>query len=242
MTLFKVKPDATAWLSGQPETAMGFQLVRRSGSEPLLIVWGGQVAAILGDILMPSEGPDGFLGLEWRTADEDRVGLFDRWKNSLDVIEIDKNSTVLPSSSLFLIVSAPSTALPAPPAAPTPVYGHTPFLASTEPGDVFYRWEAWPASRRIDPTTGAVSPGTFTAPNSEVMFMPTGFSAVARLALPSLLPACFRWELHPPAGTSVLCGACVPLYGQAGGGVEVVFPAGFTNAGAIAAPVILPAL
>ena len=37
-------------------------------------------------------------------------------------------------------------------------------------------------------------------------------------------------------------GASVPLYGQSGGGVEVMFPKGTKNRGPIANPVVLPIL
>jgi hypothetical protein len=74
-----------------------------------------------------------------------------------------------------------------------------------------------------------------------VPFVTSGFGAVGRFALPSLSPACWRWELRPPPAIMFRCGASVPPYRQSGGGVEAEFPAGFVNVGAIASPVILPA-
>jgi hypothetical protein len=73
-------------------------------------------------------------------------------------------------------------------------------------------------------------------------FFPTGFAAVGRYALPNLVPACCRWQFSPPAGTIVDCGASVPLYGQAGGGVEVRLQKQITAAGAIPNPIVLPPL
>jgi hypothetical protein len=55
-------------------------------------------------------------------------------------------------------------------------------------------------------------------------------------------PACFRWELQPPANELIECGASVPLYGQSGGGVEVRFPRSTTNRCPIADPVLLPVM
>jgi hypothetical protein len=52
----------------------------------------------------------------------------------------------------------------------------------------------------------------------------------------------FRWELQPNRGTSILCGAVVPMYTQAGGGVEVCFDTGATNIGPIADQLIIPPL
>jgi hypothetical protein len=65
---------------------------------------------------------------------------------------------------------------------------------------------------------------------------------VARFALPNFLPACFRWELQPVAGTTLECGASVPLFGQSGGGVEVKFVSQTDNRCPIADPIVLPAL
>lgn len=80
----------------------------------------------------------------------------------------------------------------------------------------------------------------YAAPMSDLPLVPTGLSAVSRYALPSLLPARWRYELRPPAGTKMRYGASVPLYGQSGGGVEVMFPLPFNNVGHIADPVLLP--
>ena len=70
--------------------------------------------------------------------------------------------------------------------------------------------------------------------------MTTGFSVLGRYAIPWLLPARYRWEIQPVAKTRVACGLSVPLYGYAGGGVEVEFTKATTNRGPIANPVILP--
>jgi hypothetical protein len=115
----------------------------------------------------------------------------------------------------------------------------------TAPFDIFYRFEAWPASRRV--TTGqggTIAIGTFASPSSELPFLPTGFAAVARNALPSFFPAVFRYELAPVPNAPVLCGAAVPMFGMSGGGVEVMFTENPTtqNRGAIALPVVVPPL
>jgi len=133
-----------------------------------------------------------------------------------------------------------------PPAPPRPgyIYGHLPFSGVTQSGDVFYRCEHWATSRRVRvwSTTNDILAGTYGFPKSELNFVPTGFAAVGRYALPDLPPACRRYEITPPAGYTLQCGACVPLYGQAGGGVEVMFPTTFTNAVSLPSPAVLPPL
>ena len=164
---------------------------------------------------------------------------FEEWRISLEKAPIMK-----PMSQPLvarMIVNLGGYLPPVPPR-PAVVYGHLPFSGATQANDVVYRCECWPTSRKINVTTGVVAPDTFTFPPSELQFVPTGFAAVGRYALPSLPPACNRYELHPPANTPMRCGASVPLYGQAGGGVEVLFHRGFQNNGPIAAPHILPPL
>lgn len=102
----------------------------------------------------------------------------------------------------------------------------------------------YPTSRKIDRSVNppTIAQDTYAAPASEAPFAVTGFAAVARFALPNLMPACFRYELQPVAGTLIECGASVPLYGQSGGGVEVKFTNLTNNRCAIADPIILPAL
>jgi hypothetical protein len=136
------------------------------------------------------------------------------------------------------------TLVPAPPRPPggLPLPPHLPMQTNTLDREVFYRCEAFPTSKRIDQARKTIAPLTYAAPFSEVPFIPTGFAAVGRFALPSYFPAVFRWELQPQIGTSILCGAVVPMYGQSGGGVEVCFDAGGTNNCAIADQVILDPL
>lgn len=132
--------------------------------------------------------------------------------------------------------------LPSPPPRPAYVYGHLPFSGVTQTSDVFYRCEHWAVSRRVLRSTDEVLAGTYGFPASELSFVPTGFAAVGRYALPNLPPACRRYEITPPTRYTLQCGACVPLYGQAGGGVEVMFPKKFKNAVTIKPPAVLPPL
>jgi len=118
--------------------------------------------------------------------------------------------------------------------------GHLPFKRNTAANDVFYRCEPWPVSRRVLQSGNLVRPGTYAFPQSELLFVPTGFAAVGRYSLPNLLPGCFRWEIKPTKNCSISIGSSLPLFGLSGGGVEVCFPNGATNCGPIANPVQLP--
>ncbi len=124
---------------------------------------------------------------------------------------------------------------------PSPLYGHLPHAGLCKGNEVFYRYESTPSSARIDLAQGEVIlSDTYASPILEVPFIQSGLAAVARYALPSVNPARWRYELRPPAGTHFRYGACVPQYGQSGGGVEIMFTHAFKNVGPIANPVVLP--
>ena len=88
----------------------------------------------------------------------------------------------------------------------------------------FHRFSAFKPDFRVDPATGSFSAGTYAAPESEVPFVPTGFVAVGRFALPNKWPASYLYEIEAPVGTIVDFGTVAPAFGQAGGGVEAYFP------------------
>lgn len=146
------------------------------------------------------------------------ANVFHNWLNGLPIAP---DLTPVSFRAVAGIVVVPPPVLAPAPAYPVGVYGHVPFQGTTQANDRFCRFEAWPTSRRVNTPVGQVAPGTFAGPWSEDQFIACGFGAVARFALPSLLPACFRWEFEVGPGTPVKCGAAIPLYGQSGGGVEV---------------------
>lgn len=102
---------------------------------------------------------------------------------------------------------------------------------------VFHRYSAYHPDRRVDPKTGSFLPGTYAVPESEVPFIPTGFAAVGRLALPNTLPASHHYIVEAASGTAVRFGTVAPAFGQAGGGVEVFFAKGAVN---IQRPIVAP--
>jgi hypothetical protein len=237
LQLSRVQDGDLNWLAEQPESAMGVQLVLLQ--TPL----GLRLVQVVGGLVVydPQGYGEGLPLARWMSYGqaEEREGEFRTWLQDLPVDDVSLRAGSIVSARFVIYPAFP---LPPAPVPPPVTFGHLPFLGTCDDDEVYYRWEAFPSSRRIDRATGKITPGTFTAPASEVSFVASGFGAVGRFALPNLSPANWRWELRPPAGTSFRCGASVPLYGQAGGGVEVEFLNGFLNVGPIANPFILPAL
>jgi hypothetical protein len=119
----------------------------------------------------------------------------------------------------------PSAPPPTPGAALSPPlpYGHLPFQRNTRTNyERFVRFTAFATDPRIT-SDGGLLPGTFAAPASEERMVPGGFAAVGRYALPTLMPAVWRRDIIPPINRPYHSGAVVPMFGQAGGGVEVMF-------------------
>jgi hypothetical protein len=172
-----------------------------------------------------------------------QISDFDNWRSTLPMAQNVTFSKQQPLKAIIgLILHGPIGPLPLPPLRPAYVYGHLQFHGTTQANDIFYRYESFPTSRRINQATKTIAADTFAAPESEMPLTPSGFSAVARFALPSLFPARWRWELKPITGSVLKCGASVPLFGQCGGGVEVMFVASTTTRAPILNPFVLDAL
>jgi hypothetical protein len=263
MALFQIDPNTQIDFARRPELMMGVQIAldhREDGQSArhIYVLLNGQVLLSLDEGL--PEAIRSISSADWMIAElmqEEAAGLFRRWYDRLPYfewirpLEPDELVNYGNPSVLGMIFHGPVGPLPPPPARPAYVYGHLQFHATAGPKDIFYRYEQFPQSRRIlpndplDPSDTRllnVRAGTYAAPFSEAPFVPTGFAAVGRFALPLMTPARWRYELRPAPGASFKCGACVPLYGQAGGGVEVMYVNDTRNNGEIAKPVVLPIL
>lgn len=224
---------------GLPEIAMGLQIA--SANDNLAFIVGGQVAIIPNE--KDSKIDKSLLRIfkKWSGMSlEASRSDFEVWRNDLAKapelkhLEADRIELAL----VFKPVG-PQASLPKPPPV---IYGHLPFAKRTQANEIYYRCEPWPKSVRIQQNIKRILAHTFACPGSEVPFLTSGFATVGRYALPNLMPHCYRWELQPVAGAMLDCGASVPLYGQAGGGVEVRFRNVTANSGPIANPMTLPPL
>ena len=204
---------------------MGFQLVEAVawGDEKQLLVFNSQYAIDLTE-------------LKLERSNEPVMIL----RNGLRIVELLKSPTTqtifsapeigsfrLSDSRIASVAGASTSATPAPSVAlPSSLVKHVTLGGPR----VFHRFSAYNPDRRVDPVTGSFLPGTYAAPESEVPFVPTGFLAVGRFALPNNLPASHHYETEASGGTSVDFGTVAPAFGQAGGGVEAYFAGGAVNA------------
>ncbi len=246
MTMWRISPKEQLLFAAKPEVAMDTQIGIIGGKEVAIIGCRLAIAfdqKLENDLMHRRE----IMGINTfkMQAEEYEFNLL-QWFNSLDIAPVI--SLVEDREEARIIMgmirhgSRPG-AVTSTPARPTHIYGHLPHQARCDGSDVFYRYEAFPTSLRIDQVNQKVTkPDTYAAPFSEKDFTPTGLSAVGRFALPSLDPHRWRWELQPVAHTLVYYGASVPLYGQAGGAVEVMLPDPFDNLVPIPNPTVLDIL
>lgn len=224
MQMWSLGAGAISSLVNLPETGMGFQLVEAVvlGMTKPLLVLNADHAIDIAEI-----------GLEF--GDDPSVIL----RNGLRIIDTMNSGIVqtmfaAPQPHSFKLlgsrISLPQIANPIAGgvlmvALPSSLVKHVSLPANR----VFHRFSAFNPDRRVDPKSGSLLPGTYVAPESEIPFVPTGFTAVGRFALPNNLPASHHYVVEAPAGTSVDFGTVAPAFGQAGGGVEAYFKNAVTN-------------
>jgi len=91
----------------------------------------------------------------------------------------------------------------------------------------YYRFCPYSIDKRVD-RAGNFRPGTYGTTYADLHFVPSGFAAVGRYALPNPASAAFISSIVTFDRPN-LVGTATPNFGQAGGGVEVLFNAGATN-------------
>jgi hypothetical protein len=236
MAILRLGPHQIKEFDARSEVAMDVQIGLDESETPYVVV--GSRVAIQHDDKIQDE-----LAKFTRARSEKSEQLkarMDVWLLGLPTIATLRPAPTQQAYSILAFMPlGPRYPLPKAPPRRSYVHGHLPFHGICSGEDVFYRYEAFSTSLRVDLKTNSVTkPNTYGAPFSEGDFTPTGLSAVGRFALPSLLPACWRYTLTPPKGTEFYYGASVPLYGQSGGAVEVMFPKPFSNNGPIAVTVL----
>lgn len=230
MSMYSLGDQGRGELLHLPETGIGFQLVEGTfwGDRKKFLVFNADLAIDLSS-----------LNLDF-TADPDVV----QRNEARIVAEIRAVYTTViaaPGPHSFRLLSgrvetASSPVGPVLAARPSSLVKHVTLAASR----TFCRFSAFQPDRRVDPVTGDVAAGTYAAPQSESPFVPTGFVAVGRFALPNNVPASYRYTLRAPAGTRVSFGTVTPAFGQSGGGVEAFFDSLVVNQAPRVAPVKIP--
>jgi hypothetical protein len=207
-----------------PETGMGFQIVEAriwGATKPLLVFNASEAIDISQLGLEMGQEPDAVLKNGLRIINAMQTGIVQTM-----IMAPGPTGFNLLNSRIPLVAAAAAAAKGPVAALPSSLVKTVTLTANR----VFHRFSAYNPDRRVNPTTGNFVAGTYAAPASEVPYVPTGFVAVGRFALPLNLPASHHYEVEAPVGTLVHFGTVAPAFGQAGGGVEAFFPNAVTNA------------
>jgi hypothetical protein len=106
----------------------------------------------------------------------------------------------------------------------TGVAGAVPLIASDtlKKDTVFYRLLSSSSDPRY--VAGQLTAGTYLTTVRDKRYANSGFATVGRYALPIPLPASHVRRYELPTGTVINVGTVAPMFGQAGGGVEIQLP------------------
>ena len=132
----------------------------------------------------------------------------------------DFKASIVPKPKIVSSLPSPplSTSLPAPwPTSPTLVATST-----AKANEIFWRVSSVNPDRRI--RGGNLVPGTYVTGNGDFAHLTTGFGNVGRYALPTPFPAGHLFKCIAAGGEVLHAGTARPNFGQAGGGVEILFP------------------
>jgi hypothetical protein len=213
--LFSVSESSERRLLQQPESGMGYQLIGYRGDLMLVI---NATVAIVRDRMRE----DKFTSEDYRYLSGEPS--LDNLK-SLQPIQFDDEVRIVFSlldksvnDDAFIgefLSSETATELP-------PEAGN-----SIQPLP-YYRFSAYARDKRVDPATGNFLRGTYATTFNDLHFVPSGFAAVGRFALPNPAAARYVFQILTHEVPSLM-GTAAPNFGQAGGGVEVLFRNGAGN-------------
>ena len=234
MNAYLLNQDADAGVNpllGLSETGMGYQLVRIVGSPGYThqfvpcgeyIAFNSQLLINLNEYSAFIQGADEELQPQMFATYADFLSTF-RAKNTLtEVFHLPALELLTTGISL----SPGGSTTPAS-SGPTVTWSKSTTLVVstiTSATDHFYRLCSVNPDPRFNTISGQFAPGTYFTTDKDVSFVNSGLSAVGRFALPSAFPASNMYKSTPGAGVSVYIGTSRPAFGQAGGGVEALFP------------------
>ena len=217
MAIFRVTGRAAARLVELPESGMGFQVLRYRDTFFIALN-----ATVLFPIVELSERGISENDYSLLSGDPDSPQV-----SELEPIELDGGFSVV-FSHLDRSIQDPelvqSFKLSFSETASSPPESVIP---SRRPHS-YYRFCAYFRDMRVDRNTGNLLPGTYATTYNDLHFVPSGFAAVGRYALPNPASAMFVFQIVTYDRPTMM-GTAPPNFGQAGGGVEVLFQSGARN-------------
>ena len=212
MPLYRISRNTEARLLNFPESGMGFQIVRYR-QRPLL-VFHTTLIIPFDEFRERRFTQEDYLSLSGDPESQDVVQLEildmqDDFYISFSILDREYRDEALGLVFNEKSIEPPETVI-------SPRRPHS-----------YYRFSAFYRDKRIAPD-GSFLPGTYATTYNDLHFVPSGFAAVGRYALPNPASAQYVFPIITYERPTLM-GTATPNFGQAGGGVEVLFQNGAKN-------------
>jgi hypothetical protein len=247
MDFYRIETELERDLLEQPESGMGYQILGDESNGRIYLVFNATVAVLWDEFRESGFSQDDYQYLSSKLEAVDEAREDDVWEgtdfesselgenkitegdlNRLDPLTLGGNYSILysnlniavnlrrgndfyPDKGAFdsLGLKFNETAV-APPS----------YLISPSIPRSYYRFSTYVRDKRVD--NRGFRPGTYATTYSDLHFVPSGYAAVGRYALPNPASARFVYQIVTQT-VPILIGTATPNFGQAGGGVEVLF-------------------
>lgn len=214
MAIYRIGTETATSLLESPESGMGFQVLRHR--DRIFIVLNATVIFPIDDFIGMVVSGDDYLLLSG-DPDSERV-------SELETMKLDGEFSIV-FSHLELGLNDRSLNLTFTETVSSPPR----YVTFSKRPYSYYRFCAYYRDKRVDQNTGSFLPGTYATTYTDLHSVPSGFAAVGRYAIPN--PASARFVSQVVTyDRPTLMGTSPPNFGQAGGGVEVLFQNGARNA------------
>jgi hypothetical protein len=189
---WKLDEASTEALLKLPETGMGFQFVEATVARvrKSFLVFNAEIAYDVSD-------------LQLSDSDDPASILLNGTRIVYAIAGVKMNSGTLTLSPTALAtprITASGGGAAAPPASPSTSAAVAPPSSLVKsyllPANrVFHRFSPYNPDRRVNPANGDFLAGTYATTASDFPFVPSGFAAVGRYALPSIQPASHHYQI-----------------------------------------------
>lgn len=221
MSLFRARDYDEEKLASEPETGMDFQLVRGTISGHKA----NRFMVIGSRLILPARTRGELLDSLQKLTESEATDL--------DEVPAKRTGFESPPQVIFSMldgqvreaesgVEVPGTERPERLIRPQGIVA----TRTNVPPMAYFRFSANQKDPRVLPNGDFVS-GTYATTYNDLGMVPSGFAAVGRYALPSPLSARYMFIIMTNSSPQLI-GTAVPNFGQAGGGVEVLFRGGAT--------------